>query len=68
MIVYNTTKKPIFITTQWTPDPLGGPAVLDTHYCIGPGQGIDLSILGLKAKPKKTAMRTAKKQRRSGHD
>jgi hypothetical protein len=48
MIVYNTGKANIFISTGIRPDPHGGPADFETQYFVGPGQGIDLSILGLE--------------------
>lgn len=53
MVVWNTTTWPIFITTAWTPGINGKPARIKTDYCIPPGDGIELNILGLKTKPKK---------------
>lgn len=48
MIVYNTSNFPIFITTRFEPDLTGGPAIRKVDYCIMPGDGIELEILGLK--------------------
>ncbi len=50
LVVYNTTDKSIFIVTAWRRDLNGGPAIRETTYCIHPGEGIDLSILGLEPK------------------
>jgi len=46
-IYYNITETPIFIVTKWSPDPHGYSAKIEKHTCIGPGEGIDISILGL---------------------
>jgi hypothetical protein len=46
LIVWNTTKHPIVIVTKWTANPLGGPAFIDSHHMIDPGQGIDLACIG----------------------
>lgn len=56
MVVWNTNPKgtkPIFICAKYSVDSKGGPAVGEITYSISPGQGIDLSILGLKQKRKK---------------
>jgi len=47
MIVYNETESPIVICTKWTADPNGGPAIQETTHIIMPGDGIDLSVVGL---------------------
>lgn len=52
MIVYNTTDSVIFITTKFQLDLVGGPAKSTVEYSITPGQGIDLSIIGLEPKKK----------------
>lgn len=53
-VYWNHGKGPIFITTNWQADPSGGPAERITEICVAPGQGVDLSILGLsKKEPKK---------------
>ena len=46
-VVYNHTEKPIFITTEYEANPLGGPAKSKRTILIDSGEGIDLSILGL---------------------
>lgn len=51
LVVYNTTDKPIFITTHFVADPKGGHGIDKTEYCIGPLDGIDLSIIGLSTVP-----------------
>jgi hypothetical protein len=51
VVVYNTNPKdtqPIVIVTKWSSDPLGGPARKESTYMIKPGEGIDLSLLGLE--------------------
>lgn len=48
MIVYNTGENPVFITTRFEPDPNGGVAIPIEQFCVGPHQGIDLNLLGLK--------------------
>lgn len=47
-VYYNEGTAPIFITTEFKTDPNGGPAINKTEYCVAPGDGIDLSILGLR--------------------
>jgi len=47
-VYYNHSNKVIFITAGVIPDPLGGPGKGEVTYSIVPGDGIDLSILGLK--------------------
>lgn len=58
-IVYNTRPKgtpPIMITVDWTADTQGGPAASKLTYCVEPGDGIDLELIGLASKAE--AMRT----------
>lgn len=51
---WNHTDNPIVIVAKWHADPLGGPAIHDTTIMILPGDGINISILGLKRdKPNK---------------
>lgn len=50
MIVYNRKQNPIMIVSQWHQDPEGGPSHPETTYSVGPGEGIDLTILGLEPK------------------
>lgn len=50
MIVYNTGNKTIFIVTNYEIDPHGGPATPTKTICIKPGDGIDLSVIGLEVK------------------
>lgn len=52
-IYWNHTEKPIFIITKWNPDPFGLQARTVSHICIEPGNGIDLTIVGLKKEPPK---------------
>jgi hypothetical protein len=47
-IYWNHSDTPIFICTKWHADPLGGPAIQDVTTCVAPGQGIDVTVLGLK--------------------
>lgn len=47
-VYYNCTDKPIFIVARYEVDSLGGPAVSITQFCIHPGDGIDLAIIGMK--------------------
>jgi hypothetical protein len=56
-VYYNVTDETIFITTKWHEDPLGGPAFRDQTYSVAPGQGIDISVLGLNRKPKDFEMK-----------
>lgn len=51
MIVYNHGKTTVFISTGIRPDPHGGSADFETRYMVHPGQGIDLTILGLEPSP-----------------
>lgn len=51
-VFYNHGPKPIYLSYSKL-DPLGGPDTIETKSIIGPGQGIDVSILNLKStKPK----------------
>lgn len=67
MVVYNVTEIPIFITTSWEADPFGGPAIRKKTVCIGPGQGAELSMLGLSAdRPQKNELRDENQARKMG--
>ena len=48
MIVYNTGNNPIFICTDFEADPKEGPAIQKTTYYVAPGDGVDLSMIGLE--------------------
>ncbi len=53
MIVYNINPegtKPIFIVTNFERDPYGGPGIIRNQISIGPGEAIDLSLIGLEPK------------------
>lgn len=47
-VYYNHTSEPIFINAGVIGDPQGGPGRGKMTYGVAPGQGIDLSILGLR--------------------
>ena len=54
MIVYNVNpkdSKPIVIVTQWSAEPNGTGAVQERTIMLCPGDGIDLSLIGLEPKP-----------------
>lgn len=55
-VVFNRSKAHVFIVTKFHKDPEGGPGIPDTTYCISPGHGIDLDLLGfvLESKPPET--------------
>ena len=46
-VYWNVGTKPIFISQGVVADPAGGPGRGETTYCVVPGEGIDLGILGL---------------------
>lgn len=46
-VYWNNTDKPIFIQQDVREHPFGGPGTFDSRTIIEPGQGIDVSILGL---------------------
>lgn len=47
-IYYNHGDKPIFISHSIKQDPLGYAGVMEQKILIMPGDGIDVSVLGLK--------------------
>lgn len=47
LVVYNSGKNIIFISLNPIADPKGGPGIAETTYSLFPGQGVDLSILGV---------------------
>lgn len=54
-VYWNHGAKPIFIVAEYETCDRGGHAIPTSQICIAPGQGIDLSILGLsKEKPAKS--------------
>lgn len=46
-VVYNVTSHPIVIVTKWHEDPLGGPGTREAHVMLKPGDGVELSVVGL---------------------
>lgn len=50
-VYYNHGERPIYISASIRPDPLGGPGEMESMIIVKPGQGIDVSILGLKERP-----------------
>lgn len=47
-IFYNHSKNPIFISNSIKPDTYGAPGNMEQKIIVGPGQGIDISILDLR--------------------
>lgn len=45
---WNHGTEPIFISHKIIPDPYGGQGKLDQRIIIAPGDGINISVLGLK--------------------
>ena len=52
-VYWNNGESPVFIVAKWSTDKAGGPAIHEMTYCVEPGQGIDLSILGFSRKKEK---------------
>ena len=46
-VAWNRTDHPIFIVTKFETDPKGGPGIPTQTFMVSPGQGIDLTIIGL---------------------
>lgn len=46
-VFYNQSSDPIFISRKIIPDAFGGPGHMEQKTIVEPGQGIDISILGL---------------------
>lgn len=46
-VFYNNSNDPIIIVSGFSANPLGGRGVSKTEYMVLPGQGIDISIVGL---------------------